>query len=62
MAFSHLKVIAHTTDAQPLLDAAGVVADLGILPLSDNGSANGFLATAGNGRVWAREPSVCTVY
>ena len=62
MAFSHLKVIAHTTDAQLLLDAAGVVADLGILPLSDNGSANGFLATAGNGRVWAREPSVCTVY
>ena len=62
MAFSHLKVIAHTTDAQLLLDAAGVVADLGILPLSDKGCADGFLATAGNGRVWAREPSVRTVY
>ena len=49
-AFAHLKVIGHSAEAQPLMDAAGVVADKGIVSL------------AANGRIWPREPSVRTVY
>jgi catalase len=58
-AFAHLKVIGATAAAQPLLDAAGVVADAGILV---GGATEAFLTTAAKGRIYDREPSVRTVY
>ena len=61
-AFAHLKVIAATAEAQPLLDAAGVVPDGGTAKLASKNDATVFTDLAGGGRVWAREPSVRTVY
>ncbi len=61
-AFAHLKVIAATAEAQPLLDAAGVMADAGVMPLAGAKDPAAFVAQAGEGRIWAREPSVRTVY
>ncbi len=61
-AFQHLKVIAQTPEAQPLLDAAGVLPDEGIVTLTSKAAAAGYLETAGGGRIWTREPSVRTVY
>jgi catalase len=58
-AFSHCKVIGATTEAQPLLDAAGVVSDEGVLVGAD---ANAFIAAAAKGRIWEREPKVRTTY
>ena len=61
-AFAHLKVIAHSAEAQPLMDAAGVLPDDGIVPLSVENDCKAFITLAGNGRIWAREPAVRTVY
>ncbi len=61
-AFAHLKVIAHTAAAQPLMDAAGVEPDAGIVALAKAKDAASYAALAGGGRIWAREASVRTVY
>ena len=61
-AFAHLKVIAHAAAAQLLLDAAGVVADAGIVPLMADSDVAEFATRAAGGRIWAREPGVRTVY
>jgi catalase len=58
-AFAHCKVIGATEAAQPLLDAAGVIPDEGVLVGTD---ADAFLDTAAKGRIWDREPKVRTVY
>ncbi|WP_263357275.1 catalase [Acidicapsa ligni] len=58
-AFAHLKVIGGTAASQPLLDAAGVVVDDGVLT---GISAAAFLKTAAKGRIWKREPSVRTIF
>lgn len=58
-AFAHLKVIGATSESQALMDAAGVVADEGVLSGSKLAP---YLKAAGNGRVWTREPNVRTVY
>ena len=58
-AFAHCKVIGASNSAQPLLDAAGVIVDAGIL-IDTN--AKDFLAKAAEGRVWEREPKVRTVH
>jgi catalase len=58
-AFAHCKVIGATNEAQPLLDAAGVIPDEGIVMGTDT---NLFLTTSAKGRVWQREPQVRTVY
>lgn len=58
-AFAHCKVIGATQGAQPLLDAAGVAADAGILVGTE---VQTFLTTAAQGRVWEREPKVRAVY
>ena len=58
-AFAHLKVIGATAPAQPLLTAAGVVPDAGILVGT---GAEAYLNTAAQGRIWAREPSVRTIF
>ncbi|RYF20715.1 MAG: catalase [Oxalobacteraceae bacterium] len=61
-AFAHLKVIGHTKAAQPLLDAAGVVPDAGVVTLAKATDASSYIDTAANGRIWDREASVRTVY
>ena len=58
-AFAHCKVIGATKTARPLLEAAGVIEDAGILI---DISAKDFVAKAAEGRVWEREPKVRTVY
>jgi catalase len=58
-AFAHCKVIGATKAAEPLLKAAGVVADSGVL---SGEVADAFVKTAANGRVWDREPKVRTIY
>lgn len=54
-AFGHLKAIGHTTEAQPLLDKAGVKPDDRVVALGKDGKA--FVAVAA-GRQWDREPNV----
>jgi catalase len=61
-AFAHLKVIGASTEAKPLLDKAGVVADQGIVMLKGGGSAGAFLEQAARGRIWDREPTLRTEY
>ncbi|HET9624771.1 MAG TPA: catalase [Kofleriaceae bacterium] len=53
-AFHHCKVIGTVAAARPLLDAAGVIADAGVIDLGA-GSVDDFIAAAKRGRVWARE-------
>ena len=52
-AFVHCKVIGMVAGAQPLLDAARVTADEGVVDLARG--AAGFIETAKRGRIWARE-------
>jgi len=58
-AFAHCKVIGGTPEAQPLLNAAGVVADAGVLV---GAQPQKFVTTAAKGRIWDREPKVRTIY
>ncbi|WP_158749220.1 catalase [Acidobacterium sp. S8] len=58
-AFAHCKVIGATKEAKALLDAAGVVPDIGVVVGSN---ANTFVAAAAKGRIWEREPKVRTIY
>ena len=58
-AFAHLKVMGATADAEKLLMKAGVEPDAGVLM---GGGADAFLAKAAEGRIWAREPEVRTIY
>ena len=61
-AFAHLKVIGHTPAAQALLDAAGVVADAGVVALAKAPSVAAYVEAAADGRTWDREPNVRTVF
>ena len=54
-AFGHLKAIGHTTEAQPLLDKAGVARDARVVAVEKN--AETFIQVAA-GRQWDREPKV----
>jgi catalase len=58
-AFAHCKVIGATDAAMPLLKAAGVLKDEGVLV---DAKPETFLNAAAKGRVWEREPKVKTVY
>ncbi|MBC9031541.1 catalase [Sphingomonas sp. JC676] len=51
-AFGHCKAIAHSPEAQPLLDKAGVVPDAGVVAAD-----KAFVEAAGK-RYWDREPKV----
>ena len=53
-AFHHCKVIAVSATAKPLLDAARVQADEGIIDLGRKGVSQ-FIETAKRGRIWTRE-------
>ncbi|RYE83963.1 MAG: catalase, partial [Hyphomicrobiales bacterium] len=55
-AFGHLKAIAFTSAAKPLLDKAGVEADAGIIELSGK-DVKAFLKQAKT-RQWDREPNI----
>jgi catalase len=56
-AFRHLKVIGHL-NAQPLLDAVGVKADEGVVPLDGSGGVKAFVEAAKDLRIWAREETL----
>lgn len=56
-AFGHLKAIARTEGAAPLLEAAGVAGDPGVV---DAGDVAAFLEQAAT-RQWAREPTLRTL-
>ncbi len=58
-AFAHLKVLGATTDAQPLLTAAGVVADAGVL---HHPTPKAYFEKVAHGRIYDREPSVRTQF
>ncbi len=55
-AFAHLKVIGFVEAARPLLVAASVVPDDGLLPLSEKKDLAAYIQTARKGRRWEREP------
>lgn len=55
-AFGHCKVLGHTAEAQPLLDAAGVKPDSGVVEVARKDEV--FIKTAKGGRIWEREPGV----
>ncbi|MGV9008551.1 catalase [Brevundimonas sp.] len=57
-AFAHLKAIGHTTEAQPLLDKAGVAPDAGVIDLAEG--ADVWIKPART-RQWDREPKVRTL-
>ena len=57
-AFGHLKVLAHTTEAESLLERAGIKPDEGIIQLEDSGSMTQFMTQAKKGRIWDREPKL----
>jgi catalase len=58
-AFAHCKVIGATSEAQPLLNKAGVIADAGVLV---GAKPKAFLNTAASGRIWDREPKVRSIF
>lgn len=57
-AFGHLKAMGYSSQAQPLLDKAGIVPDAGVLELDANGASGKLLRVARNHRVWDREPAL----
>ncbi|MDB4957960.1 MAG: Catalase [Myxococcales bacterium] len=57
-AFTHCKVIGIALSAQPLLDAARVKGDEGVIDLAGGKGVAQFLAVAKEGRIWARETKV----
>jgi catalase len=61
-AFAHLKVIGHSPDAQPLLTAAGVQPDEGIIAMATGKAAIRFADVAASGRIWEREPKVRVIF
>ncbi|WP_427026445.1 catalase (plasmid) [Aureimonas ureilytica] len=59
-AFAHAKFIAHSPDAEALLDKAGVEKDAGIVELG-KGGAKAFIAQCATLRFWEREAKVHAV-
>ncbi len=60
-AFGHLKVIGYVATAKPLLDAASVVADAGVLAVAEKKSVAAFISRAKAGRLWEREPTLRSI-
>lgn len=59
-AFQHCEFTGYGGVATPLLDKAGVAADMdeGVLELTDAKALTAFVGELGKLRVWGREPSV----
>jgi catalase len=60
-AFGHLKVIGFVPAAKPLLDAASVVLDEGLVALDSKKQTAHFIETAAKGRRWEREPTLRSI-
>jgi catalase len=60
-AFGHLKVIGHNGESLPLLDAASVVTDSGVIPLDRSSGVKRFITAAKKGRIWEREPTLRSI-
>ena len=60
-AFGHLKVIAHSPEAAPLLEAASVEADEGVIEITDKKSVGNYIKMAKAGRRWEREPTLRSI-
>jgi catalase len=56
-AFLHGKVIATVAETRPLLDAARVDGDAGVIDLAGGKAISSFITSAKRGRVWSREPT-----
>jgi len=56
-AFAHCKVMAVVAAAKPLLDAAGVKPDRGVIEVTAK-TADAFVEAAAAGRIWEREVAV----
>jgi catalase len=54
-AFGHLKVLAHTPEAQVLLNKAAIEPDAGVVEITDSKSVSKFIKQAKAGRIWDRE-------
>jgi len=57
-AFAHCKFIGYTSEALPLIEAAGVTKadfDEGLIEIGDASSAKSFLKACGQQRLWERE-------
>jgi catalase len=59
-AFAHAKYVGYLATAIPLLEKAGVTADMdgGFIPLDEPGSATGFVEACRTLRFWEREQAV----
>jgi catalase len=57
-AFAHAKFIAYAEAAKPLLDAAGIAADDGVVAVKSIKDAAGFVARCRELRLWRREAAV----
>ncbi|MFZ2005493.1 MAG: catalase [Stellaceae bacterium] len=60
-AFAHAKFIAYAEAAKPLLDAAGIAADDGVVAVKSTKDAAGFVARCRELRLWRREATVHAV-
>ena len=61
-AYQHLKAIGHTSEAGPLLAAAGVVEDDATVALASADAVATYLEAASRGRCWPREALVRTIH
>ena len=57
-AFGHLKVIGIVEAATPLLAAAGIEADAGVVTIAKGVKPQAFVDAAKRGRIWDREPKL----
>ena len=57
-AFGHLKVIGIVDTAAPLLAAAGIEADAGVVTIKKGAKPQAFVDAAKVGRIWDREPKL----
>lgn len=60
-AFGHLKVIGYSSEAKPLLDAASVEEDKGVISLDGEKGVQAYIRTAKTGRRWEREPTLRSI-
>ena len=57
-AFGHLKVMGIVADAGPLLAAAGIEPDEGVVTIGTSAALQTFIDAAKRGRAWSREPAL----
>lgn len=60
-AFGHLKIIGYSADSVPLLEAAGVTFDEGVLQVDGPKAIRSYVTKAKEGRRWEREPTLRSI-